>query len=170
MFAASRRVKGRLFCAPVEAEVVRISLFRQDSSFSGHASPSLPVRVFWEFLHFLDKFSFIYFRFLFLITRLPSPRKMRSSILKKEYKTIQLVDQRRWRYISVEMEFGTKVDWQKKTKHHVNTHNWYQACCNANWNFELTFILEDMCQCNLILLYLKVFPRIFMFVTLFPNL
>ena len=46
----------------------QISLFRRDGSFSGHVSPPLPIRSFWEFLHFLNVFYFIYIIFLFFLS------------------------------------------------------------------------------------------------------
>ena len=42
----------------------RISLLRRDGPFFGSVPFLLPVRVFWEFLHFLNSFYFIYFLFL----------------------------------------------------------------------------------------------------------
>ena len=64
VFAASDCMKERPFSAIVEAEVWSNFLFAQDSSFSGHALPPLPVGGFWKFLHFLNLFYFIYFLFL----------------------------------------------------------------------------------------------------------
>ena len=43
----------------------QISPFHRDGSFSRHALPPLPVRGFWEFLHFSILFNCIYFIFPF---------------------------------------------------------------------------------------------------------
>ena len=48
-----------------------LSPFCRDGSFSGHASPSLPVRDFWQFLHFLILFYSIYFILIFLVITSP---------------------------------------------------------------------------------------------------
>ena len=49
----------------------RISLLRWDNAFSEHEFLLLPARGFWELLHSLNLFYFIYFIFIFLITTNP---------------------------------------------------------------------------------------------------
>ena len=68
MYATNGCVKERPFSAMVEAEVNSNFSFALGRFYFGHASPLLPVRVFWKSLHVLNIFSFNYFLFPFLFS------------------------------------------------------------------------------------------------------
>ena len=60
---ASTRWKEVRLVSKVRQKWSRIFPFHKNGFFSGHASPPLPVKGFWEFLHFLNLFYLIYFIF-----------------------------------------------------------------------------------------------------------